>query len=140
MTIGSPFAGLDRDSLVHPPGAIAAFVRMVVGRRNYQGEEKRGKARHALALPIIIQAMDSETRPAGDAFRTLTRDISTEGIGFVHTRQIKSPFVAVEIENPGDPDNPKMQVLVELLRCQTIHDRLFHIGGKFVLRFESDAT
>jgi hypothetical protein len=138
MNVGSPFDGLDRNRLVHPPAAIATFVRMIIGRRNYQGDEKRGKARRTLALPIIVQAMDSETRPAGAAFRTLTRDISTEGIGFMHLQQITSPFVAVEIDNPADPDNPKMQVLVELLRCQRIHDRLFHHGGKFVLRFESD--
>jgi hypothetical protein len=138
MSVGSPFDGLDRNRLVHPPDTIASFVRLIVARRHYKGEEKRIRARHSLALPIIVQPMETDLRAAGSAFRALTRDLSTEGIGFVHTTPIKSPFVAVEIEMPGDADHPKMQVLVEILRCQTIHERLFHIGGKFVLRFEAE--
>ena len=139
MPITSPFEGIDRDRLIHPPSAIAAFVKLVTGHRHFDGEEKRGKTRRKTALPIIVQAMDSDLRTAGPAFRTLTQDISTEGIGFVHTEQITAPFVAVEIENPSQPDKPKMQVLVQRRRCQKIHDRLFHIGGKFVLRFDADA-
>ena len=139
MPVTSPFEGIDRDRLIHPSSAIAAFVKLVAGRRNFDREEKRGKTRRAIALPIIVQPMNPELLAAGAAFRALTRDISTEGIGFVHTEPIKAPFVAVEIENPNQPDKPKMQVLVELRRCQKIHDRLFHIGGKFVLRFDPDA-
>ncbi len=91
-------------------------------------------------LPIIVQPMDCDYSPVDNAFRTLTRDITTEGLGFVHIERIATPFVAVEIVELGGPHPQRMQVLLMLRPCKKVHDRLFHIGGKFVMRWDGEAT
>jgi len=133
VSLDSPFSNLARERLIHPPDAIAAFVRRL-GARTFHGVEKRARPRFAVALPMIVMPVDEKLQQAGEPFRTMTRDISTEGIGFVHTRAIRSPLVAIELEVPGSPDKAKMQMLVEILRCQPIHESLFDVGGRFVLR------
>jgi len=135
VSLDSPFSNLARERLIHPPDAIAAFVRRL-GARPFHGVEKRARPRFAVALPMIVMPVDDKLQKAGEPFRTLTRDISTEGIGFVHTRAIRSPLVAIELEIPGSPDKTKMQMLVEILRCQAIHESLFDVGGRFVLRLD----
>jgi hypothetical protein len=136
MTIDSPFRNVDRERLIHPPEAIAAFIRHL-GLRNYRGEEKRSKPRRQVTAPLIVQPLNEKSQPLGEPFRALTRDISTEGIGFLHTRKVDAPLAALEIENPQAPDQSKMQILVEVRRCNAIHATLFEIGCRFVMRLET---
>lgn len=138
MAADSPFQNLDRERLIHPPDAIAAFIRHL-GLRNYHGEEKRSKPRRQVAVPIIVQPLDESMQLCGKAFRALTRDISTEGIGFLHTRSIETRMAAVEIENPQMPDQPKMQILVEIRRCNPLPSALYEIGGRFVMRLDDNS-
>lgn len=138
MSTNSPFQNLDRDRLVHPPEAIATFIRRLSVRK-YAGEEKRGRPRYQVTLPLIVQPVDAEMKPIGEPFRALTRDISTEGVGFYHTRKIDAQFAALEIENAQAGDQGKMQVLVEIRRCFPIHSALFEFGGQFVMRFDPNA-
>jgi hypothetical protein len=139
MSAESPFHNLVRTRLVHPPDAIAAFIRLL-GHRNYHGEEKRSKPRIQVTVPLIVLPLNEATEPIGEPFRALSRDISTDGIGFLHTRRIEARLAAIEIENPQAASDSKMQVLVEICRCHPIHSTLYEIGGKFVMRLDSDAA
>ncbi|HUG90747.1 MAG TPA: PilZ domain-containing protein [Planctomycetaceae bacterium] len=134
----NPLKQLDRDRLLHPPDRIAAFVRRVAGR-SYGGSERRSRERHRLPLPVIAVPVTEDCEPVDEAFRTFTRDLSTSGVGLLHTRPVNAGYLAVEI-GTRDGDGRGMQVLVRVLRCRRINDHLYDIGGQFITRLNGDSS
>jgi hypothetical protein len=128
----NPLKLLERDRLLHPPERIAAFVRRVAGR-SYNGPERRLRERHRVPLPVIAVPISDDGEPVGDAFRTFTRDVSTGGVGLLHTRPITSSHLALEI-GARDGSGATLQVLVRVLRCRRINDHLYDVGCEFVTR------
>jgi hypothetical protein len=133
----NPLKLLERDRLLHPPDRIAAFVRRVAGR-SYGGPERRVRERHRVPLPVIAIPVTEDCEPLSDPFRTFTRDVSTGGVGLLHTRPVTSSHLALEI-GMRDGSGAGLQVLVRVLRCRRINDHLFDIGGEFVTRLSADA-
>lgn len=134
----NPLAVLDRDRLLHPPDRIASFVRRVAGR-SYRGPERRVRERHRVPLPVIAVPVTEDCEPLEGAFRTFTRDVSTGGVGLLHTRPVTATHLALEI-GLRDGSGAALQVLVRVLRCRRINDHLFDIGGEFVTRLGGEAA
>lgn len=132
----NPLKLLDRDRLLHPPDRIVAFVRRVAAR-SYRGPERRVRERHRVPLPVIAVPVTEDCEPVGEPFRTFTRDVSTGGVGLLHTRPVTSSHLALEI-GLRDGSGAPLQVLVRVLRCRRINDHLFDIGGEFVTRLNPD--
>jgi PilZ domain len=128
----NPLKQLDRDRLLHPPDRIASFVRRVAGR-TYSGPERRARERHRVPLPVIAVPVSEDCEPMGEPFRTFTRDVSTGGVGLLHTRPLTATHLALEI-GTRDGSGTALQVLVRVLRCRRINDHLYDIGGEFVTR------
>jgi hypothetical protein len=163
MPFDSPFKNLDRHRLVHPPEAIASFIRKLTVRK-YGGEEKRGKPRYHVTIPLIVQPLDEVLKRVGEPFLALTRDRVVAGLltspdratrllwpvsGRLRTEPLPATAGLNEsagdlrsspVPRSGDRDTTmlKMQVLIEIRRCFPIHGALYELGGKFVMRLDSD--
>jgi hypothetical protein len=130
-------AGLvfDRKKLVHPPGAIANFVKKAVGETK-PDNERRGVPRYRLVVPAIALPMDQRLRPVDDPFAALTRNISKSGLCLAHTRAVRAELLAVEL---SDLEGETMQLVMRLLRCRPTN-RFYEIAGAFLVRMASSAA
>jgi hypothetical protein len=130
MVHTSPFAQLDRDSLLKPPKVIAEFVARLV-TRTYTGEECRAQTRYLMAVPTIAQPLNGDWQPEGPSFKLVVRDVSVGGVGLLHTRPLKAKFLAIELVDPNRTDLEPMCVVIEVLHCRAVGP-MFEIGGRFV--------
>jgi hypothetical protein len=130
MGEGSPFAGIDPASLLHPPKAIAAFIGQLTSGVFIPGKERRKEPRYAVAIIVEVQPLDKDFQPAGDVFRVVTRDISASGIGILDSRPVDCKYLAVQLTNP---EGEQMQMVMEVLRCQRLGN-IYDIGGRFITR------
>jgi hypothetical protein len=127
-------AGLvfDRKKLVHPPEAIARFVKKAVGAMK-PDHERRGVPRYPLVVPAIALPMNERLQPVDDPFVALTRDICTSGLCLVHTRAVQAELLAVEL---SDLQGEAMQLVMRLLRCRPTN-RFYELAGAFLVRMAS---
>lgn len=123
----------DREHLVHPPSAIARFLKHLVDDSTV-GCERRRSPRYPVVIPAVAQPFTSSFCPTGLSFMALTRDISVTGLALVHTRAVPAEFLALEL--PAGK-NEKMQLLMRVLRCQPFH-HLYEIAGRFLVRLDGE--
>ena len=127
MAENSPFAFVDRASFVHPPKAITAFVDQLTSGiipRRERGKEPR----FTIAVIVEAQPVDDDFKPSGEAFKAVTRDISSKGVGITHNRSVRAKFLALQLTSPT---GERLQTAVEIVRCQQVGS-IYDIGGKFV--------
>ena len=122
----------DRKKLVHPPEAIANFVKKAVGDMKPDCE-RRGMPRYPLVVPVIALPMDRRLRPVDDPFAALTRNISKSGLCLAHTRAVRAELLAVEL---SDLQGETMQLVMRLLRCRTAN-HFYEVAGAFLVRMAS---
>jgi hypothetical protein len=119
----------DRKKLVHPPEAIANFVKRAVGGMKPE-HERRGTPRYPLVVPAIAVPMNERLRPVDEPFAALTRNISKTGLCLVHTRAGLAELLAVEL---SDLQGETMQLVMRLLRCRPMN-RFYEVAGAFLIR------
>lgn len=134
----NPFDGIDRRRLIHPSDTIASFIRRL-RQRHYHGEEKRSKSRLPIDLPLIVLPLNINFDACGEPFRAVSFDITTNGIGFIHSRRILAPFAAIEIQQVSETEPKTIQAIIEIRHCEAVHTSLFEMGGVFVVRLASQA-
>lgn len=109
----------------------------------YDQPERRLANRYPLQVVAMATPLDHQMRPTGEPFPVLTRDISTSGIGLVHSRPLDMKYVHLDLVGPNGHE---MHVTIEVLRCnrflcgnqQPNHTELddnctyYESGGRFV--------
>ena len=75
--------------------------------------------------------MDECYEPVGKPFMVTTRNISTGGIALIHNEPIRPRRIIVEL--PARGDQSPVQVVVKVLRCQSLGS-VYEIAGKFVMK------
>ena len=58
--------------------------------------------------------LDDQFQPNGEPFTVLTRDISSHGIGLVHSRPLDMKYVTLDLTGPN---GHFLHVTIEVLRC-----------------------
>ncbi len=125
---------ISHDSLPDPPRGIYRFIEKMKSAES-SGHEKRTRARHAITAVVVALPINAAGEPAGEAFKAVTRDLSTAGLSLLHTRMVKAKFLAIEILN-GD-GNPICAHL-EVIRCQAV-GQFYLIAGSLTERFVARA-
>lgn len=127
----------DAFDLVHPPQVVAAFIaRLTAGLHPItyvKGAEKRSQPRYILSIPVDVQPLDTMFDLHGDVFQVQTRDISTTGIGLIHSQAADTKFLALRLAHP---DGEQLQTVVEVLWSRP-RGRLFDIGGSYLTKSNS---
>ena len=84
-----------------------------------------------MAVPVLAQPVDTEHNPIGDPFPMVTRDISSTGIGLVHTDKVEHQLLALQMRLAGKLVN----VVVQVLWCQSLGP-FEYLGGRFVAKLD----
>jgi hypothetical protein len=94
----------------------ASFFENLVGNTidtREQSERRRAK-RYPLKVVAMATPLDEQFRPVGAPFPVLTRDISSQRIGLVHSRPLDMKYVDLDLTGP---QGRRLKMTVEVLRC-----------------------
>lgn len=108
------------------------FVRRIADETLRHHAEERQFPRYKLTIEVWVQPVDSNFVPLGDPFTAVSRDVSTGGIGLMHTRAIRDQYLWLRLITHG---GGVMNVVVEVLRCRPI-GVFYDIGAKFVAKLD----
>ncbi|MCA9148758.1 MAG: PilZ domain-containing protein [Planctomycetales bacterium] len=119
------------------PEVITTFMQQVVVEyHNYGMGHRRSEPREAVAVPVVVQQVDSSLEPLDEPFDAVTRDISTGGIGLFHLREIKSGLIKVTMTAPETHE--QMTLLARVEHC-TKCGGFYIIGCRFArVLFDAD--
>ena len=127
-----PASKIDAAIVPQPPAEVIAFVeRQIRKARPYKGLERRSDKRYLVATPVWVQPVDAQSNPIGEPFAAVTRDISLEGIGLVHTKPIECDTVALRFSWEGR----EVERVAALLWCRALGP-FYYAGANFVGKFE----
>ena len=75
----------DTQTLADPSAAMLKYIRAKI-KVAQKTVEKPTTFRHSVLLQLPVQAFDKMLRPQGRPFMTVSRDLSTNGVGLIHDR------------------------------------------------------
>jgi hypothetical protein len=122
----------DADRLHSPPAELLRFVHRIADETLRNHVEERQFPRFKLTVEVWVQPVDANFEPLGEPFTAVSRDISTGGIGLMHTRAIRDKYLWLRLVTHG---GGTMNVVVEVLRCRPI-GVFYDIGAKFVAKLD----
>lgn len=112
---------------------LASFIRSQVYKLWQNGEiERRTENRCAVAIPVLAQPVDAQFNAIGAPFSAVTRDISPQGIGLVHSEDVKHSLLALQMSLAEQETN-----LVARVRWSKQLGPLYVFGTSFVARLGS---
>ena len=80
-------------------------------------DERRSEPRYALSVPIWVQPLLFDFSPDGPNYKTVTRDISDSGIGFVQSEPMRHKYAELQLAKDGETPE---RVIVEIRHCTQI--------------------
>ena len=108
---------------------ITTFMQQVVVEYHTYGMgHRRSEPREAVAIPVVVQQVDSSLEPLDQPFNAVTRDISTGGIGLFHLREMKSGLLKITMTAPES--HYRMTLLARVEHC-TKCGGFYIIGCRF---------
>lgn len=125
----------DRDALHSPPAELTGFVHRLASETLREHAEERQRPRYKLTVEVWVQPVDRDFEALDRPFISVSRDISTGGIGLIHTRAVRDKHLWLRLLTPG---GGVMNVIVEVLRCRPI-GAFYEIGAKFVAKLDEAA-
>ena len=127
-----PASKIDAAIAPQPPAEMIAFVeRRIRNARPYMGLERRSDKRRLIAIPVWVQPVDAQSNPICEPFAAVTRDISLEGMGLVHTKPIECDTVALRFSWEGK----EVERVAAILWCKALGP-FYYVGANFVSKFE----
>jgi hypothetical protein len=124
---------MDDGSSPHaPPAELIRFVDRLANETPRTHSEERRFPRYKLTVEVWVQPVDSNFEPLDKPFTAVSRDISTAGIGLLHTRAVRDKYLWLRLVTSA---GGVMNVVVEVLRCRPI-GMFYEIGAKFVAKLD----
>lgn len=118
-------------------------LRFVEAIREYNEQpiedERRSDQRCTLSVPIWVQPLLFDFSPDGPTYKTVTRDISDSGIGFVQSEPMRHKYAELQLSREGE--SPQ-RVIVEIRHCTQIgYMGLLHsVGAAFLPESERNQS
>lgn len=114
-----------------PPAELISFVeRQIRIARPYKGLERRSEKRCLMAIPVLVQPVDEQCNAVGSPFVAMTRDISSRGIGLVHTGPIEHEILALRMWLAGK----EVDRVAAVVWCRALGP-FYYAGANFVSKF-----
>jgi len=118
---------------VEPSAEMIAFVeRQVRDALPYVGTEKRSEHRNLMVLPVVAQALDDDFHAIDEPFPVVTRDLSPQGVGFVHTDRFDYDRLALQFTIA----NEKVMVVAEV-EWQRDMGPFYFSGARIVAKLDT---
>ena len=121
---------IDVANLPAPPPSMHSFIRALSGPVEV---ERRSQPRRLIVTTVGVVPLDDAFEPIGESFHAVTRDISTSGLGMLHSKPVTAKYLRVLIPVEGR-DEP-VDVVMEVQRCDVM-GFYYDIGGPLVKRFD----
>ena len=119
--------------LPQPPTELVSFVeRQIRNAQAYEGVERRSERRCLMVVPVLAQPVDEESNAIGAPFALVSRDISPQGIGLVHSEPIDQTLLALQMSLA----NEEVNVVADVQWCKAFGP-FYYFGGKFVKKLQS---
>jgi hypothetical protein len=117
--------------LCDPDPAMVAFVERQVRaiRRSRTEDDARDEDRFLMVFPVIVQPLSTDYEAIDEPFVVVSRDISQQGIGLVHSQRIDQRLLALNMTLAGEIVN----VAVKVRWCQELGP-FYYIGARFVAK------
>ena len=126
---------VDWNSISSTRAAVDQFVDAVdAGHGPF--EDRRSAKRKPAMIDVIAVPLDGEFKPCGDAFLSLTRDISHGGISLLCTEEIKAPYLLLRMEMAR---YRCLQAVVRVIRSRTFY-QFNEVSAAFVLCEENNRS
>ncbi len=125
----------DSNSPHPPPSELIQFVDRLAKESLRSHVDERTFSRYKLTVEVWVQPVNGDFSPLDRPFTAVTRDISTGGIGLMHTRAVRDKYLWLRLVAPG---GGMINVVVEVLRCRPI-GMFYEIGAKFVAKLDEAA-
>lgn len=115
------------------PESVRRFVeRLTQQAEPTVGFERRKNARFRVAKPILVVPVNENNKPIGPPFQAMTRDLSSAGVSFIHTRSTTARRMVAELTCPRGETK---QLAMEVLRCRP-WSHLYEIAGRWIEKLE----
>ncbi len=111
-----------------PSDAVASLVAKLVSEESGEAD-RRAHVRHPLMMAIATVAVDDDVQPVAEPVTMITRDISSHGIGLIHTQPVDAKWIVIELPLQTGTE----QFVMEVVRCHPV-DRFYDVGGRFIRR------
>jgi hypothetical protein len=108
---------------------ITAFIRELIddAQKSFIAD-RRSELRYPLSMPVTVTPVGEANRSPASEFVAVTRDISTNGVSFLHTSLVSDHYLNLRFTE-SRPDAPT--IVIEVLRRRKIGP-LWEIAGKFL--------
>jgi len=94
-------------------------------------EEMREFQRHKLTVEVEVHPLNSKFEPVGEGFVAVTQDISTGGLGFIHTRAVNDKLLCISLSEEMWQAHLGQVFVMEVKRCDPVGS-LYAVGGRFI--------
>jgi hypothetical protein len=113
---------------LYPSSSLLQFVkRRVAQHEAYNGPERRLELRNLLVMPVVVQAVNAQLEPMGDAQAMVISDASSSGIGMVHEHPFGHTRILIHLSYPEDG-----KVLAAEVRWSKPLGPFYHIGCELI--------
>ena len=112
---GASWFYFERSRFITPKKHLYIFAGAVPEETTDSPDGKR----NPLIVDVPVIPLDDQLRVLGEPFLMVSRDISTNGIGLLHTRRIRPPFLGMEIRIS---DDEPMQFIAQIVGCEPVGD------------------
>ena len=83
------------------PETVAAFFQdIIIEYQSFKKLVRRSEPREPASIPVQVLPLDADLEPTCEPFHTVTRDISSGGIGLFHSTSVDTPLVQIEFSSP----------------------------------------
>ena len=119
-----------------PPEELVSFADRHI--RNARANERlylerRSETRQPLVLPVLVQPLDEDSTPVGEAFSAVTRDISPSGVGLIAAQPIRHKQLALQMHLAHEEVN----VIAEVRWCKPMGP-FEGIGCRFIRKLNDE--
>jgi hypothetical protein len=83
-----------------PPVELVSFAMRQIQKTRLDGRfypERRSEMRQLIVVPVRVQPLDEESKPVGEPFTIVTRDVSTKSVGLIAMSPILHRLLALEM-------------------------------------------
>ncbi len=92
-------------------------LAQAAAKAEYDKPERRLATRYPLNVVAMATPLNDQFQPTDAPFPVLTRDISTSGIGLVHSRPLDMKYINLDLTGPNRHD---LHLTVKVLRCNRL--------------------
>ncbi len=122
------FQWIDWERVPNPPDEMQNVLPQLAECPSHMLSNGRRDSRIVFKEKAVAISLDNVFEPVGQPFKVITRDLSSNGVGFVHTDQLASELVAITWR--GVRRN-RIVLLTRPLRCRQV-GAFFDVGAMII--------